>query len=97
MPGIENHIWALLHGTVCCPVAPGSLFPRNVDTCPFKSISPPIWADPFKRNNKREGILGGRTGWECHLNIYQDTFSLFLSFKSKNRKDTILGGTSYTG
>lgn len=77
-PGTKSHgVGGLLPDTVHCPAAPGSLSPRDVDTRPLKSISPSIWADPFNRNNKREGVLGGRTRWECHLNIYADTFSFF--------------------
>lgn len=63
------------------PFSPAGL----VGTCPLKSISPLVWANPFNRNNKS----GGGTGWECHLNISQDPSPFFLFKRNKQtNKDT---------
>lgn len=62
--------------------------PSNVDICPLKSINPPIWADPFNRNDKRDGILGRGTGWEFHLDIHQDTF--FFLFKTNRKTQSLV-------
>lgn len=82
---LSGHIWSLLHNTVCRPLHQAPFSPAMLTHVLLNQLALPSGLTHLTGTIRWKESWGESTGWECHLNIYQDTFSFFL-LKTKTEK-----------